>query len=97
MKKGRIDKFSKGLLSNAEYIVIKTLVYPGNTFYSPHAFYDNTLWNLYTGSGVLFFDSQKEVINFIKRHRGPDLKDPNNNFRIILLPSESPDFSSCSS
>ena len=85
MKNGRILKYCKDFLRVAKYGVIKKLPYPDGPLYSVHASLDgNYEFGLYSGQGLIIFETENEAVNFFKRHRGKDLKDPNHPFRIGL-------------
>jgi len=84
MKNGRIDKYSKGLLMDSEYVIIHRWIYPDYTFFSIGVRNNGYLQALTSGQGALFFDSEKSAIKYIKKYRGKDLSNPDHKFRIII-------------
>jgi len=95
MKKGRIDKYSKELLFSANQVFINRYISPDGPFFNLSVNTNGYHQFLTTSQGGLFFDSEKSAIKFIQRHRGQDLRNPENPFKIIILPgyADSPCFS----
>lgn len=90
MKNGRIDKYSKLLILEAKQIYILRYVYPDHSFFGLAVDNNGYLQSLYSGSGALFFDTEKQAIQFIKRYRGSDLSNPDHPFRIIITSTTYP-------
>lgn len=87
-KKGRIDKYSKELLTNCNYIYLIRYVYPNNNIFFGLAVDTNGyLQSLTTANSGLFFNSEKEAIKYIQRYRSSDLRNPDHSFRIIVRPA----------
>ena len=83
-RKGRIDKYSKELLLNANCIYLFRYVYPDDVFFGLSVDTNGYLQSLTTANSGLFFDSEKEAIKYIRRYRSDDLQNPDHPFRIIV-------------
>lgn len=71
-RKGRIDKYSRDLLSNANCAFVVRSEHPTGPIFSICVNYNSFPQYLHTGQGIMIFKSDRDAISFLKRRCGSD-------------------------